>query len=380
MNIVDPILFQAKINPEGIAICTPGAGMEAVTYGNLEHMMNNVGRTALSLGLARGDVVAIAIKDQILHAAIMLGLTRVGIVTVSPAAAVPAELGVQLLITDGATASADFGRVIVVDAGWTMGAGKPIAAEVTQGIAKDDICRILLTPAATGTVRGIALTHDNGWRRSARHAFVNGNRLAPCSRLYCDDVGLANGPAFSYLIHFLSKGATIYLPGDGPESVVQAFDLYKIQGLVATPAGLARYVELFESQSAFQCKFDVIFCWGGPLRRELAERVCARICANVFSIYGTPETGALAVGSVHVLADIPGSVGVLAPDAVAQAVDASGAPVAPGHKGALWFRTPQTVAEYVRNPPASGKAFRGGWFRSGEIGYLRDDRLLVVDR
>jgi fatty-acyl-CoA synthase len=372
MNIVDPILFQAKINPDGIAICTPGAGMEAVTYGNLAHMMNNVGRTALALGLTRGNVVAISIKDQILHAAILLGLTRLGIITVSPAAAVPAELGAQLLITDGATASPHVGRVIVADAGWTIGGGQPIAPEVTQRVGKDDVCRILLTPDSG---KGVALTHDLAWRRNARFAFVNGNRLARCAGLYCD-VGLVSAPAFEYLIHMLCKGGTLYLPGD-PESVVQAFDLYKMQAIVATAAGLVRYLELLEAQSVFQCRFDSIFCCGGRLGRELADRICARMCANVFSTYGTPETGALAAGSVHVLADIPGAVGYLAPDVAAEAVDAAGNPVPTGQKGAIRFRAPQMVAEYVGNPRESERAFRDAWFDSTEIGHLRDDGILT---
>jgi len=375
MNIVDPILFQAKINPHGVAICTPGAGMEAVTYGNLAHMMNNVGRTALSLGLTRGNVVAIAIKDQILHAVIMLGLTRLGIVTVSPAAVVSPELGVQLLITDGAPASPHVGRVIVADAGWTMGGGKPVAPEVTQRVGNDDVCRILLTP---GAGRGVALTHDLAWRRNACFAFVNGTRLARCAGLYCD-VGLGGAPAFEFLIHMLCKGGTLYLPGD-PESVVQAFDLYKMQAIVATPAGLAHYVQLLEAQSVFQCRFEAIFCWGGGLGRELAERTCARICANVFSTYGAPETGALAVGSVHVLADIPGAVGYLVPDVSAEAADGTGNPVPARQRGAIRFRGPLSVAQYVGNPRVSEETFRQGWFHSTEFGHLREDGLLVIER
>ena len=377
MNIVDPILFQAKIIPDGIAICTPGAAMESVTYGSLVHMMNNVGRMALSLGLVRGNVVAISIKDQILHAAVMLGLTQLGVVTVSAGAALPAELGVQLLITDGAAASPHVGRVVVADAGWTIGAGRPIADEVAHQVGKDDTCRIILTPAASGALKGIAVSHDNAWRRNARYAFVNGNRFPRCSRVYCD-FALGTGPSFQYLIHMLCKGGTIYLPGDGPESVLQALDLYKIEGLVATPAGLLQYVTFFESQSVFQCSFDVILCWGGSLGESLSERVCARMGANVFSTYGAPETGALAVGSVHVLAGISGAVGVLAPDALAQTVDPAGSPLGPGQEGAIRFRTPQTVAEYVGNADESEKAFRQGWFHSGEIGHLREDRLLVI--
>src|SRR5687767_8064367 len=83
MNVVDPILFQSRINPDNVAICTPGAGRDSITYGELERQLNNVGRKALSLGLERGHVVAVTIQDTILHATLVLGLARLGIATTS---------------------------------------------------------------------------------------------------------------------------------------------------------------------------------------------------------------------------------------------------------------------------------------------------------
>ena len=36
MNIVDPILFQCRINAEQPAICVPGAQLDLVSYAELE--------------------------------------------------------------------------------------------------------------------------------------------------------------------------------------------------------------------------------------------------------------------------------------------------------------------------------------------------------
>jgi len=83
MNVVDPILFQAKMNPESPAICAPGTLFDTITYGRLERWIHNIGRMALSRGLAPGNIVALSIKDKIFHAAVILGLARLGIVTVS---------------------------------------------------------------------------------------------------------------------------------------------------------------------------------------------------------------------------------------------------------------------------------------------------------
>jgi hypothetical protein len=54
MNIVDPVLFQAKLNPAAPAICVPGAARPLISYGRLAQAIHNISRAALSCGLARG--------------------------------------------------------------------------------------------------------------------------------------------------------------------------------------------------------------------------------------------------------------------------------------------------------------------------------------
>jgi hypothetical protein len=53
MNIVDPILFQARLNPAAPAICVPGAARPLISYGRLERAIHNISRAALAAGLAR---------------------------------------------------------------------------------------------------------------------------------------------------------------------------------------------------------------------------------------------------------------------------------------------------------------------------------------
>src|SRR5690349_1002749 len=102
MNIVDPILFHCKQNPSAAAICTPGTSLNVISYARLETFIYNIGRMASSLGLALGNVVAIFVKDDIFHAALILGLTRLGVATVSCRdAKLPKELRVDAVLTDG---------------------------------------------------------------------------------------------------------------------------------------------------------------------------------------------------------------------------------------------------------------------------------------
>src|SRR5688572_32349383 len=124
MNIVDPILFHARLNPAAPAICVPGAVRPLISYGRLEQAIHNISRAALSAGLARGQVAAIHVTDKIFHAALILGLARIGVVTMSARSrSFPPEIGVDAVIVDAAATYQNARRVVVADPGAWMDGG-----------------------------------------------------------------------------------------------------------------------------------------------------------------------------------------------------------------------------------------------------------------
>jgi acyl-CoA synthetase (AMP-forming)/AMP-acid ligase II len=377
MNIVDPIAFQAKMNPEGPAICAPGTALDTITYGRLGRWMNNIGRMALARGLAPGNLVALSIKDKIFHAAIILGLARVGIVTVSGRNQnLPKELPVDAVIADGPH---PFGNLntILADPTWTMGDGKPIAEERAYRAGGEDICRIILTSGTTGEAKAVAFSHGMLAQRIAHYDFAKGNRFSHASRLYCD-LGIGTAPGFRYMLYMLWKGGTIYFYGEDPESTLQAFDLHKIQNMVASPHGLAEYVKFYDAHSAFQCGFDHIISSGGLLSKALSERTRARMCTNLFSSYGATEAGTVAFAPAQVIAEIPGAVGYVVPGVSVEIVNDSDQILPIGKEGVVRIRSPNLVAGYMGNPGQSANSFRNGCFYPGDIGYLTRDRMLVI--
>src|SRR5262249_61542461 len=100
MNIVDPILFQCKYHPPAAAICTPGSGLNLISYARLEGFIHNASRMALAAGISRGHTVALLIEDAILNAAVALGLMRVGVVTLEGRRDLPKELTIDAVVTD----------------------------------------------------------------------------------------------------------------------------------------------------------------------------------------------------------------------------------------------------------------------------------------
>jgi acyl-coenzyme A synthetase/AMP-(fatty) acid ligase len=378
MNIVEPILFQAKINPNSIAICTPGTRMDFVTYAGLARIIDSLGHVALSLGLARGDIVAIYVSETIFHAALVLALTRLGIVTVSARTPrLPKELGVKAVIASKTEPFENAGKLILADPNWMFTDGPPLTRDQIANSADSDVCRVMLTSGTTGEAKAIRFTHGAVQGKSARNEYAKGSRVAVTARMFCD-LGITTGPAFRYLIFMLSRGGTIYYFGASSESTIQAFDLYSIQTMITSPSGVAEYLKFYEQQRAFRCNFESIVSSGGLLPKSLSERVLGTMCQRLFSSYGATETGTIAFAPAQLIADVPGAVGFLTPGAEVEIVDTSGKPLPPGRDGIVRTRTGQMVDGYVGNPEATARAFRDGWFYPGDTGSLTADGMLII--
>jgi acyl-coenzyme A synthetase/AMP-(fatty) acid ligase len=378
MNIVDAILYQCKHHPSVAAICSPGTKLNVISYGKLERFINNIGRQALSTGVVRGSVVAVLVADKIFHAAIVLGLMRIGVITVSARhEKLPKEINVDVAITDAPRQFENVKRVILVDMTWTMGDGKPLADEKVYRSEGDDICRIMLTSGTTGEAKGVAFSHRMLIDRMQHYDVAKGPGFPFYSRVYCD-LGLTTAAGFRHLLFMLIKGGTIFFYGEDAISTIQTFDLYKVQAMIVSPFALGEYLKFFEAHGDFTCGFEHISAAGGVMSRTLSERVRARMTPNLVCCYGSTEAGSVACAPAHLIASIPNAVGHVAPWIKVEIVDRSGQPVRPGQEGVVRISGPYNVAGYVGDPGETAKAFRDGWFYPGDIGYLTEDRLLVI--
>ena len=378
MNIVDPILYQCRMRPSVAAICCPGTKQNLISYGRLERYINNIGRQALAVGIARGQLVAIMVTDKIFHAAILLGLTRIGVVTMSARhEKMPKELNVDVVITDAPHPFENVKRVILADMSWTAGDGKPLPDESVYRAAPDDICRIMLTSGTTGEAKGVGFSHKMLVDRLQHYEVAKGPGFPFCSRIYCD-LGLTTAAAFRYLLYVLFKGGTIFFFGEDPVSTIQSFDLYKVQAMIASPYAMGEYLKFFDAHGEFHCGFDYVACAGGIVSKVLSERIRARLSSNLVLSYGSTEAGSVACAPAHLIADIPNAVGFVSPWITVEAVDEFGTTLAPGKPGVIRIKGPYNVTGYVGDPEESAKAFRDGWFYPGDVGYVTADKVLVI--
>jgi acyl-coenzyme A synthetase/AMP-(fatty) acid ligase len=377
MNIADPVLFHSRSQAPHAAMCAPGPGIGLISYGRLGQFIRSIASNAHAQGLVRGDVVALFIEDRILHAAFILGLSRIGITTLSPRATeLPAALNVAAAISDKPQPFKNVRRTILLDARWTAG-DAPGSGRFDESQSGADTCRIILTSGTTGEPKAVAFSHDMLVARTARHNWAFGSRLPGCSRVFVDP-GLGTAIGFLSWLYTLTRGGTVFFRGDDAIETMQAFNLYDVQCMIGSPAALAEFVECYEQAPEFAPRFEVVLSVGGLLLKSLSERVRARICSNVVACYGSTEANIVATAPANAIASTPGAVGYLTPGVIVQIVDRSGHRIPPGAEGIVRISGEFTVGGYLGDTEESRSAFRDGWFYPGDIGSLTEDQLLIV--
>jgi acyl-CoA synthetase (AMP-forming)/AMP-acid ligase II len=100
---------------------------------------------------------------------------------------------------------------------------------------------------------------------------------------------------------------------------------------------------------------------------------------RLFNVYGLTEFTSVThiLGPEEVRAR-PDSVGRPVADVRHRVVDAAGRPVPPGETGEIEVAGPMRMAGYWRDEVATAAAFDGDWLRTGDLGSVDGDDLLVV--
>jgi len=76
-----------------------------------------------------------------------------------------------------------------------------------------------------------------------------------------------------------------------------------------------------------------------------------------------------------------GSTGIALPETEIVVMDEQGHELPAGETGELWIRGPGVIKGYYKNPEATAAEFAGGFWKSGDLGYVDEDRYVyIVDR
>ncbi len=203
---------------------------------------------------------------------------------------------------------------------------------------------------------------------------------------------LAPGQTFLHAAPIAHASGAFFLPSlvRGVRSLVMPkFDAAEFVALAAretcehtflVPTMLAMVLEAPEIGAAdFALKS---ICYGAspiaPALLQRAEKRFGRIFAQTYGQAESPMVITCLRPEDH---DRVGSCGRPFTIVEVAVFDDEDRPLAPGERGEIVCRGPQTMAYYWNNPEATAQAFRNGWLHTGDVGYMDADGFFyLVDR
>jgi amino acid adenylation domain-containing protein len=241
----------------------------------------------------------------------------------------------------------------------------------------DDDAFILLTSGTAARPKLVPLTHESVCRSAHNAGAVL--QLGPQDRL------LSVLPLFhahgliSGLLTALAAGSSIVCTsGFDPAAFFRWLTEFEPTWYTAVPAihrALLSEAER-EKLSLQSCSLRVIRSASACLPPSVLGELESRFGVPVIETYGMTEAASQIAANTLRLRK-PGSVGKSAGAEIA-IMDNEGRRLAAGERGEIVLRGPTITRGYDNDIAATEAAFRNGWFRTGDLGYLDQDGYLFI--
>ena len=378
------------------------------TYAQVDEISGRVASALLATGLVRGDKVAVQLPNvpQFLFA--YFGILKAGLVMVplNPLLVAPEvayhlqDSDTKVLITFEMFAAEAVKGAAQVEGVTTYVVNLPGSDERPEGTKHfdelyfaddtrelvpteaDDTAVLLYTSGTTGKPKGAELTHFQ--------LFMNCTVAGGLFDYQDSDVGIAVLPLFhvfglsSVLNTSVRYGGTVVLvPRFEMEAVLEAMEKHSVTIFSGVPTMYFALLAADTSSrdlSALRVGVSGGAAIPGEVIRSFEEKFPGVV---VLEGYGLSETASTTTFNVNAEQRKVLSIGRPIWGVQCQIVDEDDKPLPAGeaHVGEIVIRGHNVMKGYYKNPEATAEAMRGGWFHTGDLGYVDDDDFyFIVDR
>jgi crotonobetaine/carnitine-CoA ligase len=352
--------------------------------------------------VGRGDKVAFLLDNSADFVALFFAVARLGAVAVTVNTALHGErlayvlrhsdarlLAVEASLLEPALAATASCQGL--ESVWVRGDGASLPsldsvartgqappAPVTR--RRGEVAAILYTSGTTGQPKGVMLT-DHGYERSARW-FVDSLRLSREDVLQtCLPLFHVNAQHLS-LCGALTAGAKLVLDARFSASRFwESICAHRVTSfnLIGALLGILHSRKPSMAERDHRARVACVAPTPAAIHRECEERFGVMLLDGYGLTETTPGNTYNPYGQAR-----EGSCGKPAPYLDLRVADEQGGELPPGERGEIMLRAREPaifMAGYYKDPEATARAFRDGWFRTGDRGWLDEDGYLYfVDR
>ncbi|MGU3629260.1 class I adenylate-forming enzyme family protein [Comamonas sp. C24C] len=269
---------------------------------------------------------------------------------------------------------------------------------VSPQLSADEAALILFTSGATSRAKGVESTHRAVCQAifnidfiGAVAAMTSPDAIAAIMARQLQPTTLSAVPLFhvsglhAQLLVSLRHGRRlIFVHRWEPEKAAELIRKEKVTQFNGAPSMVQQLIGLpgFEQPQSSGNLSGVGF-GGAGLHTRLIDEVLTKFKGRMSGIgFGLTESNGVCAGSSgRMFEEHPRSSGVLSPIIEVRIADLDGAALPVGQSGEIWLRGVTLMERYCGDEEATAKAMQGGWFHTGDIGFLNDEGFLtIVDR
>ncbi len=394
---------------------------ERFTFQGMLQQAASIGHQLVNtLGIGKGDRVAIAMRNYPEWMSAYIAITSIGAVVVplnswgqakdleyalsdADARAVFCDHQRYGMVADWLTEQA-IAAVIARPEGYEPQAGSFTLNEFIAGaesavmpaadIEPEDLVMILYTSGTTGVPKGAVSTHralcqaiTNFEVAAYASAMINPDTITAMMESGFEPTQMLAVPLF----HVSGLHAVFLTAFKGGRRIVmmykwnaeQALELIETERVTICSSAPAMLLQLLESPEFDDRDTSSLFSVGagGAATPPKAARLIEEKLPQGYPGTGWGMTETNAVGTAFTGAPFtrnPGSAGYLHPTVEVSVRDDEGTELAQGEAGHLWMKSPTLISEYWNRPDANAEDFEDGWFNSGDIGYFDENGYLYL--
>ncbi len=256
-------------------------------------------------------------------------------------------------------------------------------------LSERDLISINYTSGTTARPKGVMITHRNAWMNVVGTLIHN---PMSCEDRYLWTLPMFHANGWTFVWTVTAAGAThICLPKVEPAAVFDLVNRERVTMLCAAPTVLIGIANAPEEIRRGARKGVRVVTAGAPPAPATIERVEGELGWTILQAYGLtetspfiticeprPEHGALDASG---RADVKARQGVeLATSGEVRVVDEEGNEVPHDGKtlGEIVARGNVVMEGYYRDPEATAKAMRAGWFHSGDAAVVHSDGYIEI--